>query len=169
MLVTTTIVLLLAAYMALVLISQFDVVGSRVSRADQCGFIPRWSFFAPTPGIHNFYLLYRVRFSDGTVGKWTSLLGLDEFRSQSTAVWNPNRRTKKAIFDLVGMLIRERATDEEARVKIQLSMPYLLIINYLSHLAKRSGVDSVQFLVMESYQDGSAYPVFVSALHSMER
>jgi hypothetical protein len=166
---TMTIVLLQAMYIGLVLVAQFDAVGSRISRADRFGFVPRWSFFAPTPGVHNFYLLYRIQFDDGTVGQWMSLFGLERFRSPWTVIWNPNRRAKKAIFDLVSVLIRERADDEEARARVQLSIPYLLIINYISSLAPRGGVTAVQFLVMENYKDGSAYPVFVSSLHTVER
>jgi hypothetical protein len=163
-----TILVLQAVFFGLVLVAQFDLAGSRVSRADRFGFIPRWSFFAPTPGVHNFYLLYRVRFDNGTVGQWISLFGLEQYRSPWTLIWNPERRTRKAVFDLVSVLIRERADDEQARARLQLSIPYLLMVNYVSGLARRAGVNAVQFLVMENYQDGSAYPVFVSALHSME-
>jgi hypothetical protein len=169
MLVTTiTIVSLLVAGVGIVLVVQIDALRSRIGLADRLGFVPRWSFFAPTPGVHNFYLLYRIRFDDGTVGQWMSLCGLDRFRSQWAAIWNPDRRTKKTVFDLAAILVQERADDEHARALIQLSIPYLLILNYISGLSPRSGVNAVQFLVMENYQDGSAYPVFVSALHSME-
>ena len=165
---TITIVSLLVAGVGVVLVVQINVVGSRLGQADRFGFIPRWSFFAPTPGVHNFYLLYRIRFNDGTVGQWVSLCGLDKFRSHWTAIWNPDRRTKKTVFDLAAVLVRERADDEQDRARIQLSIPYLLILNYISGLSPRSGVNAVQFLVMENFQDGSAYPVFVSALHSVE-
>jgi len=165
---TITIISLLVACVGFILVVQIDALGFRIGRVDRFALIPRWGFFAPTPGVHNFYLLYRIRFNDGTVGEWVSIFGLDKFRSQWTAIWNPDRRTKKAVFDLAGILVRERADDEQARALIQLSIPYLLILNYISGLSSSSGVNAVQFLVMENLQDGSAYPVFVSALHSLE-
>lgn len=165
---TITIVSLLVASVGFILVAQIGPPDAWIGRVDRFALIPRWGFFAPTPGVHNFYLLYRVRFNEGTVGQWISVFGLDKFRSQWTAIWNPDRRTKKTVFDLAGILVRERADDEHARALIQLSIPYLLILNYISGLCAGSGVHAVQFLVMENLQDGSAYPVFVSALHSLE-
>src|SRR5690606_33415372 len=90
------------------------------------------NFFAPTPGVNNLFLLYRLQYKDGTVGNWKSILDMDRYRSPWTFIWNPNKRLKKTLFDLFVTLTSEDLSNDENKAKVKMSIPYLLILNHLN-------------------------------------
>ena len=165
-LVDTVIISSLSFYLIITIAYHFDRTNWVVRHFDFFGLVPKWNFFAPTPGVHNLYLLYRLQYDDGTIGNWKALYDLDKFRSPWTFIWNPNRRLKKALFDLVGTLALEDASTEENKARIKMSIPYLLILNHLSSYAEDI-CEGVQFLVMENYDSNPAYAIFTSELHAL--
>ncbi|WP_055714048.1 hypothetical protein [Streptomyces torulosus] len=137
-----------------------------VGRLEAFALLPKWHFFAPHPGIHNLYLLYRDVFPDGTVGNWTMLHGMDRFKSPSSCVWNPTKRLRKTLFDLITSLQME-SEDEGRRHLIKLSAPYLLLIHHVSSIPRPTGAIATQFLIMQSHIDQPAHPIFTSELHPL--
>src|SRR5438876_11504878 len=90
----------LAVWFLLTVVCQFS--GSWTDwlrRFDVVGLIPSWRFFAPVPATGDFHLLYRDRLPDGSLSQWKELYFSETYRWWHM-VWNPNRRGKKALFDL---------------------------------------------------------------------
>jgi hypothetical protein len=137
----------------------------RLRRWDLPGLLPQWSFFAPRPGMHDYHLLYRDQLDERTFTDWTEL-SLDRPLAWWCALWNPERRQRKAIYDLVTSLVRDVAQAEG--VGYQLSVPYLAILNHISSLERLSAHVGTQFMIMMSDgadSDQVPEPVFVSTVH----
>ena len=139
----------------------------RLRRWDLPGLLPQWSFFAPQPGMHDFHLLYRDRLDERTFTDWTEL-SLDRPRAWWCALWNPERRHRKAIYDLTSALVREVAQADGAGY--QLSVPYLAILHHISSLERPTAHVGTQFMIMMSdggNSDRAPEPVFVSTIHGL--
>lgn len=134
-------------------------------RLHTLGLVPQWSFFAPTPGVQNLYLLYRDIHLGGEPTAWRMVHHMDSDRGPLTFVWNPRRRLRKALHDLItGLEIGGPMPRPEL---VQLSMPYLLIVHHLSSLPRLDGVWATQFLVMVSDPYKVAQVGFQSACHRL--
>lgn len=139
----------------------------RLRRWDPGNLIPEWTFFAPNPGIHDAHLLYRDLLEDGTLTEWREI-PLLEPRIYAHTVWNPNSRQEKAVFDAISELkIRSAYTDQKS---LQVSVPYLALLNFVSSLFHEEGANATQYLVAESTGiDLTEEPsmVFLSNLHGL--
>ncbi len=138
-----------------------------IRRFDLAGLIPFWSFFAPNPGIWDYHLLYRDQLADGTITDWREI-PLCEPRRWFHAVWNPRRREKKCLFDLTTGLMREAVKADERTV--QLSVPYLALLVYVTALPRASLSERTQFVLMSSFgttSDQQPTPMFTSTLHPL--
>ena len=161
------IIIILSGYFIIVLYGHFDTDNAITNHMDSFGLVPKWNFFAPTPGIHNFYLLYRYQHANGIVGKWNSLYDLEAYRKPTCFLWNPKRRIRKALFDLFATLILEDPSTEENRKLIRLSIPYLIILKKVSSLSAPVSAMGVQFLIMENFFEGPSKSVFTSDVHPL--
>ncbi|WP_406346703.1 hypothetical protein [Streptomyces sp. NBC_00648] len=137
-----------------------------IGKLETLSLLPKWHFFAPHPGTHNLYLLYRDVFPDGTVGNWTMLHGMDRFKSPWSCAWNPTKRLRKALFDVITSLRMESEVDERRHL-IKLSTPYLLLLHHISSIPRPTGAIATQFLIMQSHADQPALPIFTSELHPL--
>jgi hypothetical protein len=136
----------------------------RLRRVDLCGLIPHWTFFAPVPGTADYFLLYRDQLLDGSLTDWREL-PLCDSRKLWHLIWNPGKREKKALFDLTTALMQEtQAVPIEA---MQLSVPYLVLLSYISGLPRDYTGQGTQFLLMMSDQGGEPKPIFSSAVHAL--
>jgi len=86
-------------------------------------FIPKWNFFAPMPGVHDYHLLHRDQFLDGSVGVWQEVSALSRPRSWKAAIWNPDKRAKKALYDLTMTLALAKPSADTDPNWIKLSIP----------------------------------------------
>ncbi len=139
----------------------------RIRAYDLAGLIPVWPFFAPVPGTCDYYLLYRDELADGSLGNWREILLCDDRRSWHV-IWNPGKREKKALFDLTTALLQEAKPD--AIEAIQLSVPYLSILTYISSLPRSYPASSTQFLLMMTDERRIGVipePIFTSAIHPL--
>jgi hypothetical protein len=133
---------------------------------DLFALIPQWNFFAPRPAQHDFLLLYRDRLQDGSITDWTQVASIAP-RKMWTVIWNPWKRDNKAFFDAV--------TDLAAHVQnspstLELSVPYITILNYISGLPRFGPASFTQFLLMRSTLGTKATEpelLFLSNLHSL--
>jgi len=161
------IVLFLGVYLLVTLAYPLDTKGRVAKNLDFFGLIPKWTFFAPRPARRNLFLLYRDRYPDGAMGNWTMLYAMDRYRSQWSFIWNPAKRLRKTLFDQIVMLLSEDYSTEDNKAKIKLSISYLLILNHISSIPRRTDAVATQFLVMENYSDRPSYDVFTSELHAI--
>jgi hypothetical protein len=129
------------------------------------GLVPQWSFFGPTPGTQNLYLLYRDLHTNGDVTAWRVIHQMDKGRDPWSFVWNPRRRLRKALLDL--LLALELGRQEMRPEILKLSTPYLLILNHLSGLPRLPGAVATEFLVMASNPGEAPRLAFQSDRHRL--
>jgi hypothetical protein len=88
------------------------------------------------------------------------------------AVWNPEKRNRKALADLVrGMMRVTSGMDRATLWRVQYTVPYLALLSYLSATAAAEGGSHVRFMILESegfYFEREPWPVFLSARHAVE-
>ncbi len=141
-------------------------VEDRIRHWDVIGLLPYWNFFAPRPGVLDFHLLYRDEVADEQLTSWIEVRLMQE-RSWHDALWNPTRRSKKALLDAVAGIKRfvDAAPDGDAR----LSVPYLLLLTYVSAIPRGYAASKTQFLVMASTPASDAEPetLLMSELHEL--
>lgn len=78
----------------------------RFRRYDRTGvLIPNWRFFAPEPARHDFHVLHRVLTADDEATPWRETRHFTP-RRWLHAVWFPDHRRDKAIFDVCHDLIK---------------------------------------------------------------
>jgi hypothetical protein len=157
----------LSACFLLTVIYHLHIQNSIIKSLNTLGLVPKWHFFAPRPGTHNLYLLYRDKYPTGDIGNWVMLHNMDSFRSPWSFIWNPTKRLRKTLFDTIIALLSEDVTTERDRMLIKLSIPYLLILNHVSSIPRTNGAIATQFLVRENYADERSYSVFCSDLHRL--
>lgn len=113
----------------------------RLRVMDLAGLVPHWTFFAPTPGTCDYYLLYRDdQLLDSSLTAWREI-SLCDNRRPWHLLWNPRKREKKALFDLTTALLRE--VQLEHLETIQLSVPYLALLTYVSSLPRQYPVQAL--------------------------
>lgn len=121
-------------------------------RWDFISFLPQWKFFAPQPATHDFVLLYRCQHGNGTLTGWVEV-PLSGPRHWWNCLWNPGKRSRKALFDIAtDLTIALPGHQAEA---IRISIPYLHLLNHVSRRHVEPFV-AVQFAVMlANYSRGS--------------
>ena len=135
----------------------------RWRRLDIFGLIPMWWFFAPTPLTSDLVIVTRDRDNSGAVSAWTELrVGGD--RNWLSFVWNPGRRDRKAAFDLTIALLAASGGDPRPNPVIQISIPYLGLVNYAVHLPLTNALEARQFAIIKEDAD-DAQAIFLSAWH----
>ncbi len=131
-------------------------------------FIPRWTFFAPNPGVHDFYLLYRDVADEEHPGPWQHLTHLNTSWNFSRILWNSTKRECKALADVTVSLACMWSEDDKTNDTIKLSIPYIIILNYISNMPRSNSNVCTQFLLMQmSALDNLPEVVFVSGLHKI--
>jgi hypothetical protein len=115
--------------------------------ADVFGLIPVWTFFAPNPGMTDYYLLYRDHLPDGSFDNWRKVELKPFENGVRLALWNPTKRKHKALSDVVSSMIRIARTCESADLIV--TVPYILLLNYITSHPHSLGAHGTQFMVME--------------------
>ncbi|HWW62566.1 MAG TPA: hypothetical protein VN181_14430 [Thermoanaerobaculia bacterium] len=164
------IVAVLFAWLLLSALMQIRVdVLQRWRRFDVLHLIPQYNFFAPVPGMNDFHVLYRDCLPDGAATDWAEITAIAP-RHWWNAVWHPHRRQRKAIFDVTTTFAKELQL--YGAEKVPLSVPYLLLLNYVSAQDHRPAATSTQFLLMMSYggHEAAKEPdvMFLSTLHGLD-
>ena len=95
--------------------------------------IPNWRFFAPEPAQHDFHLLHRVLTADGVQTPWKETFQFTP-RIWMHAVWYPEQRRDKAIFDvcmdLLGLL-------EAPGIEVTRIPAYQLLLDFVEVAVRR--------------------------------
>lgn len=179
---------ILGAWLLISAIGQINVseprsVYQRIRQWDLFGLIPIWTFFAPRPAWTDYHLLYRDRLEDGTVSPWTEVVPATG-RTPVQALWNPAKRERKAIIDIVRTLTREiqdgrgdlseefpfaGRTAQHLPAKIFTSLGYLALLHVVSRIPRLGTPSETQFLVMQTdvAESGEPEVLILSAFHSL--
>ena len=135
---------LLSLWFLLTIMNQLtNRYGAWIGRINIYGFIPGWTFFAPTPGTLDYRLFYRDILIDGTAGVWEEVnwcrprLWLD-------ALWNPRRYATKLVVDsinglaiVLAAMVREGIDVQMEPQGMVLSTPYVILLNIVMSLPRQ--------------------------------
>ena len=121
-------------------------VGKAIRRRDQLLLIPNWQFFAPIPARHDVHFLYQDKYGDDTLTRWTEIV-LPGQRRWFNMVWNPDKREHKALFDIEQQLIEHLSAEDRG---LEVSIPYLTLLNYISRLPRTTAPHFTRFLMMRA-------------------
>jgi hypothetical protein len=135
--------------------------------------IPKWTFFAPSPGSVDYRIVFQdYRTEDEPVGSVREI-PLHVRRSVIHAIWNPDKRRRKAFFDIAQQMQQMQEMQQyplrSAGLGVQMTTPYLAILNVVME-ATASSIDAKyrRFLIVyTSGFDGDVIPrpVFASNFH----
>ncbi len=140
---------------------------SRVTRFDVFNLLPRWSFFAPNPGRHDFHVVYRD-WIDEENGPWTEFAATT-LETRSRWLWNPSRYPNKAISDLTNGLYRALQSNDGEPRAVLLSSSYISLLHVV--MAQPSVIlkaNRRQFAILRTHDFGSNRQIevaFVSEVH----
>lgn len=166
----TVLEILLVAWFLASVAGQFDLRPVRWLRNyDQAGLIPRWTFFAPRPGRTDYHLMVQ-HYLSGQATAWREQ-PLADRRTLMGAVWNPEKRKRKALADLVRGMVRASKASRDRQWVVQYSIPYIALLSYLSDEAVALGASHVRFMILEAegfYYEREPWPVFLSARHDVD-
>jgi hypothetical protein len=181
-------ILFLAIWFLASILGQVNAVSQKkarfrwLRRYDWFGLVPTWTFFAPNPATSDHHLLFRDRLADGTVTPWTELVAIEE-RKWWHAVWNPRKRQRKLLTDIISMLLvrlgrelkgkniqrRRKKRFVVIRRRWHMEWPYLFLLNYVSSLERHHSVTDTQFGIFRSKSaivNADAVEIaLISALH----
>lgn len=125
-------------------------LSSWLKKFDTFSLIPLWTFFAPNPGTKDYHLLYREKSRNGEVSDWIEI-DIQENRRFWSFLWNPRKRTKKVLSDIIQGLVPMIPSSKKKSNSIMLSLPYMLVLNVVGLQKAQTGDhDSRQFVLAES-------------------
>ncbi len=135
---------------------------------DALSLLPLWTFFAPNPGVNDYHLLYREENEKGERSNWKEI-EINENRTFSTCLWNPNKRSKKVLSDVIQNVVSMINEYKEKPHAIMVSLPYILILNAIMKEQKlHLDTQKKQFLLSASHgYESSKAPqlVLISEFH----
>jgi hypothetical protein len=146
--------------------------GSKISRAirscDPLGMVPTWTFFAPSPGRHDYRLFYRDQQIDGGLSPWREID--DRPARKLRAVWNPEKRLRKTLSDTCSAVLRLPTKVRSKPDRAVLHPAYLFILARVMRFGPKSPLNSMrQFAIVQTAgfapQFSEAYVRFLSAFH----
>lgn len=141
-------------------------------KIDYFNLIPLWTFFAPHPGKRDYHLLYRDKITDIDYSDWQEM-EITEERTIWSWLWNPEKRDKKILSDVVQSLVSSIPSYREKAGSLNLlmfSMPYIIVLHAVSQYKKQSQNCYRQFMLAESsgYQQETAPSlILLSVFHQI--
>ncbi|MBV9823859.1 MAG: hypothetical protein JO144_16635 [Actinobacteria bacterium] len=143
----------------------------KVKRFDYAGLIPRWTFFAPNPASSDHDVYYRDLLDNDRLTPWRPLL-LRQKHAMLPLLINLDKRRQKAFSDFVRSLSRRKRTITGEDPSLQLTIPYIAILKYLSESSVYHDPQTVacQFAIVQSFgfvTDRDPRVVMQSGLHRL--
>ncbi len=161
--------LILALWFIVSVFGQFEK--SKINQffrgVDHFSLIPSWTFFGPNPGTTDYHLLFRDQFDEDSKSNWREIK-LSDGWTWYIWLWNPNKRKQKVLSDAVASLITISKKMELTGLKT--TIPYLIVLNYVSHLERSPLSRQTQFMIMESQghiSDTKPQVLFLSEKHNL--
>jgi hypothetical protein len=164
---------LFAAWFVLSIFFQVPRFSPKMSFYDPLGLLPKWTFFAPNPGIHDYHIVSRT-IEDSANGDevsddrpWEVVRPL---RDTPTVpfFWNPDRRVNKTLSDATNSILAVLRRSEHGEKVVPYTPAYFLI----THLAQRNAAPGtkIEWAIVRSHGfhgDRALSPVFVSNVHGV--
>lgn len=139
-----TIVFAFVMWLVLSALFQVNTISPKLGRFDPFGLLPKWTFFAPNPGVFDYHVAYRfskkpypdgesdmVSHDDEDYGQWQQLTEL--VREQHVPLfWNPARRVSKTLSDIVNGITRHRNADPKFEEHMMYSIEYVWLTYMVS-------------------------------------
>jgi hypothetical protein len=119
---------------------------------DVLNLIPLWTFFAPRPGKSDYHIIYRDKSPDQSMSEWTEV-ELSEGRNFLDFIWNPRKRNKKVLSDIIQTLIItfSKYPKDEDRKLLMYTFPYIMVLQLVSQQKSKIANPSLrQFVLAES-------------------
>ena len=145
----------LACWFLLTIINQFkDTKLAEFIRyhIDPFGLIPLWTFFAPHPGKRDYHLLYRDKLTEEDYSEWQEM-DITEERTFWSWFWNPEKRDKKILADVVQNLVSSIPYYKKnigSLNGLMFSMPYIIVLHAVSQCKQQSQNAYRQFMLAET-------------------
>lgn len=129
--------------------------------------IPKWSFFAPTPCVHDYHLLFRYKSEDNTVSDW-QIAYQTKKRSPFSFIWNPEKKRNKGFLDAILNLLA--LCDQLENIKqICICIPYLILLDKVDSMCQNPKMKQVQFIILTQSIDSGYQTSFISELHPISK
>ena len=145
------IALLLLVWLVSSILNQFSFAWfDRVRGYDHFSLLPLWTFFAPNPGQSDYHLVYRDKRADDSLTEWREI-EITEPRKPFSFFWNPEKRSKKVISDVVSNIVSSIPNEQETGDVIMLSLPYLILLNVVTHFDGAGQTTRRQFILVETF------------------
>jgi hypothetical protein len=135
--------------------------------------IPAWTFFAPTPGVHDLHMLYRDRLADGMESALSYVPTIPR-RRLFHGLWNPDKYDNKIISDCFDSLLDQlriiNENDRDPRL-ILLSTPYLMLLNIAMNMPSSSDAVARRFIIAQDAQFAPKVEreiLFISEFHRFD-
>lgn len=169
--ISITVISILVVWLILTVFNQFSSKRWKIFILfDVFGLIPKWTFFAPNPGITDYHILYRERWQNGLYSHWKEIKMNDRDKNYYSALWNPEKRKNKAIFDMVIGLVEHASNYPDEPKILSISLPYLLVLNLINSQDLSTYTEATQFMVMQThgyFNDREPELVAISAFHRL--
>lgn len=165
----TFLVVLVCVFLVLTILAQNQMLSSRIAVVDPFHLIPRWTFFAPNPAVHDTNLVVRrVGDEAGTQADWHAVKICDP-RHWSDLIWNPKKRVHKMVTDLAQSLMMLRLRSHIGHDGCPTTLPYLLLFNFCANSAGLRDGERCEFGVVRSSGlfDARLWLVYRSGVHAL--
>ncbi len=139
---------------------QFKLTSRYVGKWNYFALVPKWTFFAPLPKTTDYDYYYQDKLADADEPLGPPVRidfePRNGFNSRLSMFWNPQKRNEKALTDLMHFIL-DYKTKYRDRIKtnplvLEIYTPYILLLNFVSHLAPPAEDDCQRkFLVYSSY------------------
>ena len=103
-----------------------------IRRKDWFSLIPQWTFFAPNPGTKDYHLLYRDMSKTDITSDWEEI-EITETRHWWSFVWNPEKRKKKILSDVIQNLIPMIQHYKDDLNTLVFSLPYIAVLQRVTN------------------------------------
>ena len=154
--VATAVACVLLLWFALSVANQFNSGWmTAILVHDQFRLIPRWTFFAPNPGIDDYHLMVRDFLEDGSATPWVEIR-IGNVRSRFCAIWNPNKRFIKMVHDCVVWLTLLNHQDGSTSEQLQQSIPYKILLQHAWNVKRVEGSVRRQFGIVQTTGRGKS-------------
>ena len=154
-------------WLAITLLSQHDFFSKAFGGFGIARVIPRWTFFAPNPGVTDYHIVVRDRLPNGTTTGWKHV-PFAQGRTSVDLIWNHRKRSRKVLHDSVQML-RVCAVSSGCPKGELFSLPYILLLRYsVVSVPPQTGAVR-QFAVIESrgHSARALEATYVSSFHKV--
>lgn len=138
-----------------------------VNRGAWSWLVPTWNFFAPRPGVYNYHFLYRDVSAEGRAGRWREI-GRSAPHAWYRPLWNPHKTHNKVSVDLAMDLAQCAAAMRESPASsLQLTIPYLSLLAYVTRQPREAPAHATQFMVLQRSRSEDNM-VLLSGVHRLD-